>query len=490
MTNKTGYIPRDERKKILFISDSITGVSGVANVARSLISGTAHHFNYINLGISQNPAVKGQMMDLCESVNKEAGIGDSLVKAIQWDRYDDTDLVRKVLEQEKPDVLMFITDPRYFQELFPISKEIQYGGINGKKTPLVYIQIWDELIPPFYNRAAWSSVNMSLCISKQTKFMNEVVLGDRAENIKLEYFPHGVDVNKFKPLDISDEKVLGLKESLFGKNAEVDFVLFFNSRNIYRKNIPTALLGFKAFLKTLPKEKADKCRFVLHTQPVDNHGTDLYAVVDALFGADKKLIVFDQALCSEEHLNLRYNLADATVLISEAEGFGLSGLESIAAGTPIIVNMTGGIQDYCNIKGDDGKWFTPNEKVWSNHNKTYEDMGSWVFPVFPATMTLVGSVPTPYIFSSRCDFRDVAEQIGFVYNTPKEDLEEFGLEGRDWIMSEEVGMTTEHMCNNLIKHMDDLLEEWEPAPAYDVIRLDGTETLNYVEIPDYLFKKN
>ena len=79
------------------------------------------------------------------------------------------------LEVEKPDLLLFITDPRYFQGLFPISKEIQYGGVNGKKTPLCYIQIWDELTPPFYNRSAWSSVNMSLCISKQTKLMNETM---------------------------------------------------------------------------------------------------------------------------------------------------------------------------------------------------------------------------------------------------------------------------------------------------------------------------
>ena len=117
-------------------------------------------------------------------------------------------------------------------------------------------------------------------------------------------------------------------------------------------------------------------------------------------------------------------------------------------------------------------------------------MGSWVFPVFPATMTIVGSVPTPYIFSSRCDFRDVAEQINFVYNTPKEDLEEFGLEGRDWIMTDEVGMTTDHMCTNFIKHVDDLLENWEPLPQYDIILMDGKEILNYVEIPDYLFNKN
>ena len=46
-----------------------------------------------------------------------------------------------------------------------------------------------------------------------------------------------------------------------------------------------------------------------------------------------------------EHLSLLYNIADCTVNISDAEGFGLATPESLSCETPIIVNMTGGLQE-------------------------------------------------------------------------------------------------------------------------------------------------
>ena len=213
-------------------------------------------------------------------------------------------------------------------------------------------------------------------------------------------------------------------------------------------------------------------------------------MVDTLLGPNKDQVIFDGGLCAVPDLNLRYNLSDATVIVSEAEGFGLSGLESLAAGTPIIANITGGVQDYCNFRDEDGKWFTPNEKVWSNHNKTYTEAGPWVYPVFPSALTLVGSVPTPYIFSSRCDFKDVADQMHAAYLSGYEYRKAFGLKAREWIMTDEVGMTTKHMCTNFISHIDNMLATWEPIERFSVIPLDGTETLNHVEIPDYLFQRN
>lgn len=484
-----GYIPKEQRKKILFISDNILGISGVSHVARSIITGTAHRYNYINVGVSLDENVKGQRFDLSEITNKETGLTDSDVKVVNWTSYDDINFLRQVLIAEKPQAIVFITDPRYYQNLFNIAYEIQQGLINGVQTPMVYIQIWDEFTPPFYNRAAWSSVNMSLCISKQTALMNKLVIGDRADQIKVEYFPHGVDHNVFKPLNADDEKLLQFKKDIL-KGKDYEFILFFNSRNIQRKNIPTALLAFKAFLRKLSDEEADKCCFILHTQPADHNGTDLPAVIETFFGPRKHQIIFDNVMCPPEELNLRYNLADATVLISEAEGFGLSGLESVMAGTPIIINMTGGMQDYCYVQDENGGWFTPNEKVWSNHNKTYTKHGLWAFPVWPKTLTPVGSIPTPYIFASRCDFKDVANQMKEVYDSDKGALAQWGREGREWLIRDEVGMTSQRMCENFITHMEDMFETWEPLERYSIINVDETSLNNHIEIPDYLFEEN
>ena len=48
-----------------------------------------------------------------------------------------------------------------------------------------------------------------------------------------------------------------------------------------------------------------------------------------------------------------YNIADVTINISDAEGFGLATLESLSCGTPIIANMTGGLQE--QVIGPEGE---------------------------------------------------------------------------------------------------------------------------------------
>ena len=60
---------------------------------------------------------------------------------------------------------------------------------------------------------------------------------------------------------------------------EIEFVLFYNNRNIRRKMTSDALLAFQEFRNRLPEEKKDKVAFLLHTQPVDENGTDLPRLV-------------------------------------------------------------------------------------------------------------------------------------------------------------------------------------------------------------------
>ena len=55
------------------------------------------------------------------------------------------------------------------------------------------------------------------------------------------------------------------------------------------------------------------------------------------------------------HMNWLYNMADANVLLSSNEGWGLSLTESLLSGTPFIANTTGGMQDQMRFVKD-GKW--------------------------------------------------------------------------------------------------------------------------------------
>ena len=58
--DSTGYIKREDRKKILLISDDIRLQSGVATVAREIVVGTSNKYNWVNLAAAINHPDKGK----------------------------------------------------------------------------------------------------------------------------------------------------------------------------------------------------------------------------------------------------------------------------------------------------------------------------------------------------------------------------------------------------------------------------------------------
>ena len=169
-------------------------------------------------------------------------------------------------------------------------------------------------------------------------------------------------------------------------------------------------------------------------------------------------------------MNYLYNSVDGVILISSAEGWGLALTESLLSGTPFIANVTGGMQDQMRFIDNEGNWFTPSIDIPSNHRGTYKKCGEWALPVFPTSRSIQGSVPTPYIFDDRCDTDDVAKQIMNLYKMGKEKRKEIGLKGSEWARSDEAGFTHEHQAKRISKHIDKLLETWEPREKFEFLK--------------------
>jgi glycosyltransferase involved in cell wall biosynthesis len=211
----------------------------------------------------------------------------------------------------------------------------------------------------------------------------------------------------------------------------------------------------------------------MHTQPVDENGTDLPAVIEAV--APNCNIIFSEKRRPQEELNLIYNLADVTINIANNEGFGLATAESVMAGTPIIVNVTGGLQDQCGFKVE-GNVLVADDyiKIGSLHEwRKWEKKavaGSWATPVWCRAMALAGSVPTPYIWDDRVDVEDVAEAILKVYNTPKEERKANALIGRDFFINE-AGLTHTNMCQQLENGIESVFENWKPRERFEVFKI-------------------
>ena len=458
---KEGYIKKEDRKKILLLTDDIRVHSGVANVGREIVTHTSHRYNWIQMAGAIKHPEKGKGVNISEAINKDAGIKDSSVILYPVDSYGDPKTLRELIKHEKPDALFLITDPRYFEWLFQIENEIRTS------IPIAYLNIWDDLPAPMYNREFYDSCDALFGISKQTVNINKLVLGkEKSENKIIKYIPHGLNNQTFRPLADDDS---GLKETKDKVNngVDVDFTLFFNSRNIRRKSIPDTILAWKFFMDTLTKEEQKKCNFILHTDPVSDAGTDLLAVINFLFPetGSGNLILSQQKL-TRDQLNQFYNIADGVILLSSAEGWGLSLTEALLTGTPIIANVTGGMQDQMRFEDKDGNWIDFDENIPSNHRGTYKTHGEWAFPVYPTSLSLVGSPKTPYIWDDRCTPEDAAKQIRTLYDMSKEDRKKIGKAGYDWVTSKEAGFTAKVMGNRVIEGMDELFSKFKPRKSF------------------------
>ena len=458
-----------KKKKILLLSDDLRMASGIATMSKELVLGTVDKYDWFQVGAAINHPDAGKILDVSEDIRKTYGVEDASVKILPWNGYGNADLIRQLINSEQPDAILHFTDPRYWTWLYDIEHEIR------QNVPILFYAIWDDLPDPLYNRNYYESCDWIGCISRQTygiikrlSALDDKPTWKPKADWQVDYVPHGINSNIYKPADVSEEF---RKEILGGK--DYDFVLYWSNRNIRRKQPADVIVAFKEFCDRIGKEKAEKVCLLMHTQPVDENGTDLPAVVNAV--APDCNIIFSDKRRPVEELNLLYNIADCTINIANNEGFGLATAESVVAGTPIIVNVTGGLQDQCGFKLD-GKYLTHEDyiKIGSLHKwRDWEgkvEYGSWATPVWSRAQALAGSVPTPYIWDDRVDIHDVVDAIEKVYNTPKEERKAAGLEGRTEFLGE-MGLSHTNMCQTLVDGIEATFENWKPRERFEVFKI-------------------
>jgi hypothetical protein len=223
------------------------------------------------------------------------------------------------------------------------------------------------------------------------------------------------------------------------------------------------MLAYRMFCENLPVEEAKKCVLILHTELRCDAGTDLTAVKEAI--CPKYNVIFSQGKYTPDDMNLLYNISDVTINLSSNEGFGLSTAESIMAGTPIVVSVTGGLQDQIGQTKDDGSPIEFDLHFGSNNIGKYRKHGVWAYPCWTKVRCIQGSIPTPYIFDDMTRWEDAADGFMYWYLMGPEKRAKCGLEGRRWAMNEG-GINAENMCNQFIKCMDFILEKFKPIKQF------------------------
>jgi len=341
------------------------------------------------------------------------------------DGYGSPEHMRTIMRNEKPDIVWFMTDPRFFGWLWEMEDEIR------PIAPMVYYHVWDNYPYPTYNYPFYASNDVIACISKVTHDIVQTV----APEVQSHYLPHSVDTEVFKKLDIS--VVQQFKKEFFSSDDK--FVFFWNNRNARRKQSGSLIFWFKKFLD---KVGHDKAQLLMHTDVKDPHGQDLEAIVHHL-GLINGEVVFSQQKVPSTHMAIMYNVVDCTINVSDAEGFGLSTFESLACETPIIVNMTGGLQEQIT---DGEKWFGEGIK--------------------PASKAVIGSQEIPWIYEDRVSEEDVVEAMYKIYSMSKEERDKMGKDGRGHVMKNYNFEQYTKRWEKLLLDIHEKMGSWETRKNY------------------------
>lgn len=383
-------MPEDKKIRVLTISDHPLSPSGVGTqtnyVIRALLD--TGKFEVISLG--------GAMThDNYTPVLVEPY--DGLWKIFPVDGYGDTDAIRSFLRQFKPDILYFMTDPRFYEFLWKMEDEVR------ESVPMVYYHVWDNYPYPHYNKVWYESNDVVATISKVTSDIVQTVCPEVEE----QYIPHAVDDKVFFPRN-SDTDKKSIKEYREQIKAEGKFLVFWNNRNARRKQSGSLLFWWKDFVDKIGHDKAT---LVMHTDIRDPHGQPLDVIAQHL-GLNSGQVAFSGQKLSPTHLAMMYSAADVTINIADAEGFGLGTMESLACGTPIIVTMTGGLQ----------------EQVTDGNN--FFGIG-----IEPSSKAIIGSGMVPWIYEDRVNGTEVVNALEKMYNMTPEEREKLGKLGREHVLN-------------------------------------------------------
>jgi glycosyltransferase involved in cell wall biosynthesis len=408
-----------KKTKIFVISDHPLAPSGVGTQTKYFIDALLEtgKYKFVCFG--------GAMKHESYEPVKTEQWGDDLV-IIPVDGYGSHDSVRSLIRTENPDILWFMTDPRFYEWLWDIENEVR------PLMPMIYYHVWDNFPAPMYNKKFYESNDVIACISKLTRD----VVSEVAPDVWSTYLPHAVNDKIFKKR--TKKEIEGFKKEHF-EHMKDKVIFFWNNRNARRKQSGTLVYWFNEFAEQVGPENV--C-LIMHTDPKDPNGQDLNVIMQSVGATDGRIMISPNKVPSEGLATI-YNMVDCTINISDAEGFGLATLESLACGTPIIVNMTGGLQEQVT---DGEEWFGVGLE--------------------PASKSIIGSQQVPYIFEDRLNKEDFIAALHKIYNMSPEEREGLGEKGRQHVLKNYNFENFKKQWNDLIEEVVEKCGSWEERKGY------------------------
>lgn len=414
---------QSKKYKILALCDHALSTSGVGVQSRYLFNGL------INTGKYTIRSLGGAVKHSDYSVIKVSD--DLIIKPV--DGFGDQNMLRQLLITERPDVLFLFTDPRFFIWVWEMEEEIH------QICPIAYNTIWDARPAPHYNAVLYQSTDLLNCISDLTHAMiSEIV----PEHKRVNFIPHALPRDVFKP--IKQETIKELRSKMLAPDRVDHFICLWISRNAKRKRPSDVLVVWKMFLEKLNEKHGHRnATLIMHTDPLDSQGANLLVTTEMLGIVDR--VFYSKDRLDFDQMAALHNISDVCMNISSAEGFGLSTLEAMQCGKPIIAAKTGGLTRQV-VDHRDG-----------SENGIALDI---------EMKTMVGSLLVPFINEDYCSNEAACDALLKMYELGGEKRQELGQKARDYVLSE---FNIDKTIASWDETLTELIETWRASKS-DVYR--------------------
>lgn len=412
------------KKKVIVLSDHALSPSGVGNQTRHLINGLLAKggWTFRQFGA----AIKHNNYDTI-AVNE-----DFIIKPI--DGFGDRNLLRVALATEKPDAILIFTDPRFFTWLFEMEDEVH------QVCPIAWWHVWDNTPTPTFNDPYYKGTDLLNCHSYLTYEMVSKMYPE-----KTNFVPHAIPPGLFHRMPAYMRSFQ--RGKLLGESRKDHFVGLWINRNARRKRPADVIESWSIFIKDLKAKHGHKnATLIMHTDPFDMEGPNLVEVAK-LHGVDSN-IVFSKERLDYEKMNILHNISDFCVNISYAEGFGLSTLEAMAVGNPIVAIKTGGL----------------TRQVVDHRDGTENGVA---LPV--ELRTLVGSQTVPYIYEDYVSNETTAGAYMKLFEMGPDEREKLGLKAMSYVESE---FNYQKTIDAWDRTLNDMIDNWkERRKSWEVEKL-------------------
>jgi len=239
-----------------------------------------------------------------------------------------------------------------------IDKIKQHYIVNNHRPPIFIYYYPVDCKVPLHATGFLKAVDIPVCYTNHGKEETLKTCPELTE--RLRQIPHGVETDVFKPCSI--QEINAVKNNILKVQSDKTVVINVN-RNSARKQLQYSMLAFYEFRKYVPNSI-----MYIHTAAMDQGGDLLKTIAELGLNFQDDIILPTNYSPSNpapvKTMNYLYNMGDIFLTTHLGEGFGLTIIEAMAAGVPVVAPDNTCMSQLLGEEGERGYIYPCNDMIY------------------------------------------------------------------------------------------------------------------------------